>query len=397
MRRAWVFGPLLSLSVALATCNGPVPVGATNPGGGGGGGSGGSGSSGSDPENGSGTGAQIDLNPGATSTSVTTNTEITEKENCGVTTNEATKQADILLVLDRSSSMNNAMDSDSQCNAGGVGARRDASAGTCQSRWTVVQSTLKQVLASSADSVNWGLLMFSTPLKGSCGVADTIQEAVQVVIGAGNATKISTAISNAGTSQTTPTRKAVNVGVKYLQSLTGPESKSILLATDGQPNCANDTDSSGDDVGPTTDAIKAAAAAGFKVYILGIGPEMNTDTLNGFAEAGGTAIKDVSGAGKNYFAALSAEELAKHFESIVSTIASCTFSLKTAPPVADNIAVEFDGDKSKRAPRSSSNGWEYTSGDHKTIQLYGSWCDGLMNGTYKTAKVLFGCGTYPIP
>jgi hypothetical protein len=252
---------------------------------------------------------------------------------------------------------------------------------------------LKQVLASSAASVNWGLLLFSTPSQGSCAVADK----VQVDIGAGNAAQISTQISNGGTATTTPTRKAVQAGVKYLQTLKGAESKSILLATDGQPNCANDTNSSGDDVGPTTAAIKAAADAGFKVYILGIGPEMSTEALNGFADAGGTAIKDVSGPGKNYFAALSAEELAKHFESIVSSIASCTFSLKTAPPVTDNIAVEFDGDKSKRAPRSSSNGWEYTSGDHKTIQLYGSWCDGLMNGTYKTAKVLFGCGTYPIP
>jgi hypothetical protein len=391
MRRAWMFGPVLSLSVALASCNGPVPAGTTTPGGGGGGARTGTGTgSGSDPGSGSGTGTgpRINLDPGATGTGISTSTEVTEQHACSVATNTPTKQVgDLLLILDRSSSMQSAMDSDTSCVTG----RTDAA--TCQSRWSVVQATLKQVLAASADSVNWGLLLFSTPGQGSCTVADK----VQVEIGAGNANRISTQISNAGTETTTPTRKAVNAGVKYLQGLTGPESKSILLATDGQPNCAGDTSNGGDDVGPATDAIKAAFAAGFKVYVLGIGPEAGTATLNGFADAGGTAIKDVSGAGKNYYAALSAEELSKHFASIVSSVASCTFTLDTAPDPSVPVAVEFDGDKSKRAPQDDADGWNFSTTDHKTIQLYGSWCDGLMNGTYKIAKVLVGCKGQPIP
>jgi hypothetical protein len=322
---------------------------------------------------------------------------VTEQHACSVATNTATKQnGDLLLILDRSSSMNSAIDSDSQCNPGGGGGRRDASATTCQSRWTVVQATLKQVLAASEKDVNWGLLMYSTPGQGSCTVADK----VQVEVGAGNGNKILTQISNAGTETSTPTRKAVNAGVKYLQGLQGTESKSILLATDGQPNCAGDSTTAGggsDDVGPATDAIKAASAAGFKVYVLGIGPEANGTTLNGFAEAGGTAIKDVSGAGKNYYAALSAEELSKHFGSIVSSVASCTFTLDKAPDSSVPVAVEFDGDKSKRAPQDGADGWNYSTADRKTIQLYGSWCDGLMNGTYKVAKVLVGCKGQPIP
>jgi Mg-chelatase subunit ChlD len=385
------FGSLLSLSVALATCNGPVPVGNNSTGGNGS--SGGNGSPGSGPDNGQATGTKIDLDPGATSTSVTTNTEITDKDNCGVTTNEATKQADILLVLDRSASMNYAMDSDAQCNTGGGGGRRnDASATTCQARWPTMKTALAKVFQTSA-GITWGLELYSTPNKGNCVVSGDIQ----VPIAAGSTTAINTQINNTSPGGYTPTRKGIAAAVTYLQKLTGGEGKSILLATDGQPNCQGDSENTKDDVEETKAAIKAAADAGFKVYILGIGPEASTEALNGFAEAGGTAVKDVSGPGKNYFAALSAEELSKHFETIVSTVASCTFTLKSAPPVPNNIAVEFDGDKSKRAPRSSTNGWEYTSGDNKVIQLYGSWCDGLMNGTYKTAKVLFGCGTNPIP
>lgn len=398
MCRAWMFGPVLSLSVAFASCNGPVPMGTKNFSGSGnasGSGSGSSSSSGSGEGSGAGTGTKINLDPGSTSTGIATDTQVTEQHACNVATNTATKQVgDLLLVLDRSSSMNSAMDSDSQCGVGGGGRRRDASAATCQSRWEVVQTTLKQVLAASEKDVNWGLLMYSTPGQGTCTVSDK----VQVEIGAGNGNQILSQISTAGTETTTPTRKAVNAGVKYLQGLKGTESKSILLATDGQPNCAGDTGSAGgEDVGPATDAIKAALEAGFKVYVLGIGPEANATTLNGFAEAGGTAIKDVSGAGKNYYAALSAEELAKHFGSIVSSVASCTFTLATAPDPAVPVAVEFDGDKNKRAPQDGADGWNYSTADRKTIQLYGSWCDGLMNGTYKVAKVLVGCKGQPIP
>jgi hypothetical protein len=53
------------------------------------------------------------------------------------------------------------------------------------------------------------------------------------------------------------------------------------------------------------------------------------------------------------------------------------------------------GDKNLRAPRDVISGWEYAS--DTSIQLYGSWCDGFMNGTYKSVKVLFGCPGQTIP
>ncbi len=410
MRRAWLFGPVLSLSVTLVTCNtGPVPMSNTQTGGGGSGSGSGSGSgegTGEGTGDGTGTGTGIISVPSGTSTRTSTGTDVTEKQACAVSRNDATMQADILLVLDRSSSMQNAMDTDGRCDTGmgGGGRRRDASAPTttCTTRWTAVQDTLKQVLDGSAGSMNWGLLMFSTPGQGSCQVGDK----VQVEVGSGNADTILGEISKAGTETSTPTRLAMNAGVKYLQTLQGSESKVILLATDGQPNCGGDIEGGGgggvggDDVEPTKEAIKAAADAGYKVYILGIGPETNSTVLNDFAAAGGTAIKDVGGAGKDYFAALSADELTKHFESIVSSVASCTFKL-SPPKSADlsNVVVEFDGDRNKRATRDTErkNGWDFTTDDHTEIQIYGEWCDGLMNGTYKTAKVLIGCKDQPIP
>jgi hypothetical protein len=390
MCRAWLFGPVLSLSVALASCSGPVPMGTNTPGGSGNGSGSGAGAGGS------GNGSNINLDPGATSTSVSTGTDVNDKQNCGVTTNDANKQpVDLLLILDRSGSMTRAMDTDDEC-----AAPRAGRTATCQQRWATMKTALAQVLSTSAGTVKWGLKLYSTPKQDACAVSGD----VEVPIAAGNASQITTAINNAQNAPDmgrTPTRDAVNKGVAYLKTVSGPETKSILLATDGQPNCMEgNTDTAAGDETATTAAIQSARDAGFKVYILGIGPDKFTAALNGFALAGGTDKTDVGGSGKNYYAALSAEEMAKQFDSIVGSVASCTFSLKSVPPVVDNIAVEFDGDKSLRAPRDTThtNGWDYpTPGNYTTVQLYGEWCDKLTNGTYKAAKVLFGCKGQIIP
>jgi hypothetical protein len=374
MCRAWMFGPVLSLSVALASCSGPVPMGTNTPGNG----SGGSGGSG---------GSSINLDPGATSTNtgVSTGTDVTDKENCGVTTNDASAQpVDLLLILDRSGSMTWAMDKDnSTC---------QPTSRNCQQRWATMKTALAQVLTTSATTVKWGLKLYSTPKQQDiCGVSD----GVEVPIAAGNAKQMNDAINsaqNAPDSGRTPTREAVRKGVAYLQTVTGPEPKSILLATDGQPNCVEGSaDNTTSDETATREAIQVARDTGFKVYILGIGPDTMANALTSYAQAGGT---------DKYYAAASAEELAKQFSSIVGSVASCTFTLKTAPPVKDNVAVEFDGNKSLRAPRDTThaNGWDYaTPGNYTTIQLYGEWCDKLTNGTYKSAKVLFGCPGQIIP
>jgi hypothetical protein len=180
---------------------------------------------------------------------------------------------------------------------------------------------------------------------------------------------------------------AINAAVAYLQTLTDTNGKYILLATDGEPNCLSGGGggSSSPDVEGTRLAIAAAAAAGFKVYVIGVGPE--TGNLDNFAIAGGTA---------HYYPALSPQDLNAALATIVGTVASCTFNLATVPQDPTNVVVEFNGDKSLRAPRDINQveGWNYTSSANRAIQLYGSWCDNVTNGTYKTAVVLMGCGIY---
>jgi hypothetical protein len=136
-------------------------------------------------------------------------------------------------------------------------------------------------------------------------------------------------------------------------------------------------------VAGTVTAITAAAAAGFKVYVIGVGPE--TGNLDSFAAAGGTV---------KYYPALSPQDLNTALAAIVGAVASCTFSLGKAPPVPTNVAIQFNGDDTLRAPQDTTqtNGWDYTSGLYTGIQLYGSWCDNVKNGTYTSVQILMGCG-----
>lgn len=109
--------------------------------------------------------------------------------------------------------------------------------------------------------------------------------------------------------------------------------KVMLLATDGEPNCRPASlDPSTPDVDGTTAALRAALAAGFRVYVIGIGPSVGN--LDNFAKAGGT---------DHFFPATSATDLADALASISKVVSSCTFSMPHAPPDANNVAVYLDG------------------------------------------------------
>jgi hypothetical protein len=380
----------VAAAVVVVACTGPTPIGTAD-------------LTGTGGRSGNGSaGPIIGQTPNGIGGSVAVSTDtptVSEADggNCGVTTNDLTKQpADVLLVLDKTGSMTRAMDGTCDCvAAGGGGGGRGrggnndvCAAGTCQQRWTTMVSGLNAVLTGASGDVSWGLKLFNS--DNGCGVTPTME----VPIAAGSAATVQQTIAQTQTGGSTPTRAAVNAGVAYLKTLTDSNGKYILLATDGEPNCL-DTGTVGGgggngstDVDGTVAAITAAATAGFKVYVIGVGPE--TGNLDSFAVAGGT---------DHFYPALSPQDLTTALGAIVGAVASCTFNLGTAPRDPTNVVVEFNGDKGLRAPQdpTHTNGWDYTSPSHTTIQLYGSWCDKVTDGTYTSAKVLKGCPNVPIP
>ena len=129
------------------------------------------------------------------------------------------------------------------------------------------------------------------------------------------------------------------------------------------------------------DSLAAAKAAGFPVYVIGIGPSVGN--LDNFAQAGGTG---------KYYPATSAQELSAALASISKAVASCSFSLLSTPPDIDNIAVYLD---KSLIPKDSANGWSLGAND-LSIVINGSYCDKLISGA-AAVQVLFGCPGYTPP
>ncbi len=296
----------------------------------------------------------------------------TGDSNCGaVPSNTQHLPADVLLVLDRSGSMNESMAEECYCDpklaSGGIKACADTA--NCTTRWSAVTSALSTTLSSTGANA-WGLKLFS-----STGSGCTVNRGVEVGVAANSLATIQSRISGTSPGGNTPTAQAVDAATTYLKGVTDPNNKVILLATDGEPNCAQ-SGSSTPNVPATVDAITAAKTAGFPVYVIGIGPSVGN--LDNFAQAGGT---------QKYYPATSPADLASALVAISTAVTTCTFTSPTAPPDPNNVAVYLD---KKLVTKDPANGWSFGAND-RTIILNGSSCDAVTSGTATSVVILFGC------
>jgi hypothetical protein len=302
----------------------------------------------------------------------------TEDANCGTSARTMTQvPADLLLVLDRSGSMTSDIATDNLC---------DVTSGTCQERWATMMAAMKTVLAKAPASIHWGLKFFSTPsvttALGDTPMGCVVLPAAEVPIGTGNANDIVGTIASTTPNYNTPTRAAIETATAYLSSLQDGRPKYILLATDGQPNCAQGGEyATSPDLAATLQAIAAAYAAGIKVHVIGVGP--SAGNLDAMAEQGGTG---------NYYPALSPETLSAALDSIVGAVTSCVYTMSPTPPDPSNLGVYLD---KQLVPQSASDGWTLGSGN--SVVFHGPTCDGIKAGRYGNVQVLFGCPGWSVP
>jgi hypothetical protein len=293
------------------------------------------------------------------------------------------KPAEILLVLDRSASMNDPPDG--------------APSGT-GSKWSLVVPGIDQVVMATSSSVSWGLKVFPEGDGAECA-AGSVTSMIPVPIAAMNATAVVNGVmATTPQGNGTPTGDAINAAVTYLQTLTDTNPKFILLATDGEPSCNGTTK---DTTGARTQAvtsITAAATAGFKTAVVGVATDKasDTQTLNDMAVAGGMARADTNPLATKFYLASTEDELVTSLETITGQVASCVFDLTAVPPDPTNIAVHVNNTK---APQDTThmNGWDYTGADDKQIQIYGSWCDQITTANANTVNFVFGCVGQPPP
>ncbi len=292
---------------------------------------------------------------------------------------------DILVVQDKSGSMDE-NDSGATCK------------GSCgsKSKWSEVSAALTQVVTNTDTTINWGIKFFSD--DGACGAS----AAPAVTVAAGNGAAVASAISMTKTGGNTPTRDAITSGAAYLATLTDTNPKYLLLATDGLPNCpvgcagmtsnlpksCTNTDNPSEDMAAEM-AVMAAAQQGFKTFVIGIGNVSTAQaTLNQLATNGGVPQ---TGGATSYYAATDPTALETALNAIIGVVASCTISLANAPTGFTNVAISADaGGNPIEIPADPTNGWSYGP-NMQSVNLNGTSCDNLKNGTYTNFQFYYAC------
>jgi hypothetical protein len=313
--------------------------------------------------------------------------------NCGARSKTAMKvPPDILIVLDRSGSMN-------ECLTPDAGMSTNCGA---NSKWAKLIPAITQVVTETESDVNWGLKFFPDNTASTCDVNST----ANVDIAPGNGAAIMTAImgstaTNGGVMSgynNTPTRAATVSATTYLSGLTDTSKRFILLATDGQPTCAAGTGGTfggggGDDSAATVTAIGAAKTAGFPTFVVGIatGGGSADTTLSNMANAGGLARSGTP----SYYPVTSAADLSSAIHTLIGVAATCTFQIGPNPTddgttSLDKIDVVGDGEAIER-DMSHTDGYDYIDDTHQSIQVYGPRCEKIMSGEIHEVSVTFRC------
>jgi hypothetical protein len=293
---------------------------------------------------------------------------------------------DIMIIMDRSLSMTD--DVTGQACAGG----NMSGNGNCgdRSKWAQTIAAVKDVVNTTQGNVNWGLFFLGAELS-QCGAAT----APVVGITSGNSYD-PIAASLDGEQFTgqigTPTTAVVKNAVAYLQALTDQNPKFLLLATDGEPNCANGSVNANDATG-ATNAIKNAKSLGIPTFVVGIATTTvasATTALNSAAAAGGYPLTGTT----QYYAVSDTQALSDALKQIVGLAASCTISLSNTPVGQDwSIAITATDTSGATVviDPDANNGWGYTDSNKTAITLVGTACDNLKTGAFTDIKFVYTC------
>lgn len=349
---------------------------------------------------------------------------------CGSDAITATRNpVNILLVIDKSGSMDGKPDPDS-----------------ASTLWQATTSALKAALNDANDNVHFGLQTYpkNVPLDcypDCCAMPDETDDGVTVPVGEGDDHRdtILTTLDRTSPGGGTPTAEALARAYQYFSSGAGEElegDRFVLLATDGGPNCheglkceadactlnidgncdlPNDencceANSEGclDDSG-TLDQIKLLRGIGVDTFVVGLsGSEEYASQLDAFADAGGRARSNEDDKYYKVGAEGSSDGLKKVLNKITkSLVQSCDVQLGEAPkdPNKLNVAVDCDVVPRGSKPADLGEGGETSQADEPsswdldnntsppTVRLRGAICDTIETKGVERVDIVSGCPT----
>lgn len=303
------------------------------------------------------------------------NTETGECEiggECGATEINATRQVpNVLILLDRSGSMDG--------NAGG------------DSRWNVAKGAIQVVTDTYDADIRFGLATYSACLSGGCSAGSIV-----VAIADDNAAAVNGFLADKLDEGSSNGSNNTGSGIQYLCDSGDPETSTgkslgallgesslqatdrdnaVLLITDGEESgsCVE-----GGMDGRAGAAALLAQAISVRTYVVGLG--INSSTLQQIAVAGGT---------DQLVPADNLADLTQALSDIATDVMSCEIVLDSDPPNPDDVYVFFD-DQVPSIPRDPTDGWTYDSST-RSITFHGASCDLLKSGSVADIDVVYGC------
>ena len=187
----------------------------------------------------------------------------------------------------------------------------------------------------------------------------------------------------------------MNNAVQYMQGLTDPNPKYLLLATDGEPNCAARDDVNANDAVGAENAVAAANTAGFPTFVVGIATTTDaaaTNALNTMAVNGGEAQ---TGAATQYYAVTDTAGLVTVLAQIIGKAASWHHPAdrRERQPRQGRCLRQGRLRQHDRDHAGPVNGWSYTDANKTAIILNGTPATISRAWTYTGFQFIYTCAT----
>ena len=310
--------------------------------------------------------------------------------------------AQLMFVLDRSGSMAFSLDG-----------RQPNSSGNLppgvMSRWDTLRDGLFQTITPFDNALAMGAKFY--PEETSPGPLPS-DEACRTDVGVGiapargNAATIINVFDTTNPNGGTPTSEAIRLAAQYIQG-TRSVARTMIVATDGAPNCNGDLDKSRCTCTTTTGNSCNTAAEGefnclddtrsinvvrdifqnmkIPVYVIGIGSTERPEflkVLDDMAVAGGRARPTTP---RHYNVQTSAE-LKAALQSIGDSVAKCTYLTPSSPTDPNAISIEINGVSIPRDP-SHTNGWDWVDQAFGALAFFGPACTIASNGPSTTTTI----------
>jgi hypothetical protein len=246
-----------------------------------------------------------------------------------------------------------------------------------RNRWQTLVQTLtdeqSSLIKKLEGSVRFGMALYTSNGGFGRNGNSTCPILTNVDISLGNFSNISRALSRTsnGPSGDTPTAESLAAVAADLADFGEDGPKSIILATDGEPDTCEDPNANDDD-GSRAKSVAAVAAAredGITTHVISVGDEISVAHLKALAVAGAGGDEDAEA-----YTALDTAALEGAFENIIGSVQTCDFTLQGSvePEDASRGSVLLDG-----APLEydDADGWVML--DESTVQLRGTACEAV--------------------